>query len=189
MQKISSFILRKLGWKIEDKIDNMPAKCVLCVAPHTSNWDLPLGELVYWSMGRKASFLMKKAWFFFPLNLLFKAMGGIPVDRSKDKKGSLTEQMAEQFNSRSYFQLAITPEGTRKSNSDWKRGFYYIALEAKVPIVVVIMDYKRKTVTFEAVFNPTADADNDLQTIKSYYANASGKNNENFALYDAQSNK
>lgn len=182
MQKLSNLILKKLGWSIVDKIDSMPNKCILCVAPHTSNWDLLLGELVYSSMGRKASFLMKKAWFFFPLNLIFKSIGGIPVDRSKSKKGSLTEQMAIEFNQRSYFQLAITPEGTRKSNGDWKKGFYFIALEAKVPIVIVIMDYKKKEVIFEAVFNPTGNVDEDMIKIKSYYVNASGKNNANFSI-------
>lgn len=184
MQKLSSFILKSLGWNIQDDISQMPNKCILCVAPHTSNWDLLLGELVYSSMGRKASFLIKKNWFFFPLNLLFNAMGGIPVDRSKSKKTSLTEQMANEFNNRKQFQLAVTPEGTRKSNSEWKRGFYFIALEAKVPIVIVIMDYKTKTVTFRDVFTPTGDVDQDIDRIKSYYINASGKNRNNFSLND-----
>lgn len=182
MRTISSFILQRLGWKIQDEISPMPNKCILCVAPHTSNWDLLLGELVYSSMGRKASFLMKKAWFFFPLNLLFKAMGGIPVDRSKSKKTSLTDQMSAEFNKRTQFQLAVTPEGTRKSNSEWKRGFYFIALEAKVPIVIVIMDYKTKTVTFKDLFIPTGNVDEDIDKIKLYYTNASGRNKDNFLI-------
>ena len=85
---------RLLGWK---SLVTVPFydKCVICAAPHTSNWDLFFGKLFYNSLGRKVSFMMKKEWFFFPLGPLFKAMGGIPVDRSK--KTSLVEQMAERF--------------------------------------------------------------------------------------------
>ena len=180
MQKLSRFILKKLGWKIEIEIDEFPKKCILCVAPHTSNWDLILGKLIYSSVGNKACFLIKKTWFFFPMNLVFKTIGGIPVDRSK--KTSLTEQMAEEFKKRDQFQLAITPEGTRKANSDWKRGFYYIALEAKIPIVIVVLDYKHKTVYFKKNFEPTGNADDDIAKIKSYYVNATGKHQDKFAI-------
>lgn len=179
MRKLSAFILKMLGWKIEG-ITDYPTKCVICVAPHTSNWDLILGKLIYSSLGRKASFLIKKTWFFFPMNLLFDAIGGIPVDRSK--KTSLTEQMAYQFNTRDHFELAITPEGTRGRNDEWRKGFYYIALEAKVPIIIAVMDYKRKVACFKAVFTPTGDFDKDIVEIKSYYKGATGKHQDNFSL-------
>lgn len=179
MQKLSSFILRKLGWKAGG-ITDYPTKCVLCVAPHTSNWDLFIGKLIYSSQGRKASFLIKKTWFFFPMNLIFNAIGGIPVDRSK--KTSLTDQMAHLFATRDQFELAITPEGTRSQNAEWKKGFYYIALAANVPIVVVVLDYKRKVADFKTVFIPTGDADEDIAEIKSYYKDAQAKHQDRFLL-------
>ena len=83
MKKLYRFILRSLGWTIKIEVD-LPDKSVICVAPHTSNWDLPLGLVVYKAMGRKASFLIKKDWFFFPMNILFKSLGGIPVDRKEE---------------------------------------------------------------------------------------------------------
>lgn len=168
-----------LGWKIDKKV-NLPPKCVICVAPHTSNWDLILGEIIYTAMGEKANFLIKKSWFVFPFNIIFNALGGIPVDRSK--KTSLTEQMAEEFGKRDKFQLAITPEGTRKKAEDWKKGFYYIALAANVPIVIVILDYSTKTVTFDSIFHPTGDAENDIKEIKSHYKNAKGRHPEKFTI-------
>lgn len=183
MQKLSSFILKKIGWKIVG-ITDLPKKCIICVAPHTSNWDLLLGKLIYLSLGRKSYFLIKKTWFFFPMNLLFNAMGGIPVDRSK--KTSLTEQMATQFSLRDNFQLAITPEGTRSKNNDWKRGFYYIATAANVPIVIAILDYKDKTAYFDSVFTPTGDADKDIAAIQDRYKNASGKHQEKFSSGNEQ---
>lgn len=167
------------GWRITGDT-NLPSKCVICVAPHTSNWDFILGKLVYKSLGKQASFLMKKSWFFFPLGIILKAIGGIPVNRSK--KSSLTETLAKEFSIRDKFQLAITPEGTRKKKDDWKKGFYYIALEGKVPIVVAALDYSTKTVDFKATFHPTGDADKDITEIKSYYKSEMAKKPENFTI-------
>lgn len=74
---LSKFLLKLFGWKVHCTVPAYP-KCIICVAPHTSNWDFVLGELAYWSVGRKAGFLMKSTWFFFPMNLLFKALGECP---------------------------------------------------------------------------------------------------------------
>ena len=79
---------------------------------------------------------------FFPLGLFFKAVGGIPVDRSR--KTSLVDQMVKHFNECKKFHLAITPEGTRKANPNWKKGFYYIALKAQIPIVLIGIDYSKR---------------------------------------------
>lgn len=179
MKAICSFFLKQLGWKVVGET-NYPQKCVICVAPHTSNFDLPLGLITYTSMGRKASFLIKKDWFFFPMNIIFKAIGGIPVDRSK--KTSLTDQIANIYREREHFQLAITPEGTRKRREEWKKGFYYIALAAEVPIVVVAFDYAKKEVEFKKVLYPTGNIEADMQEITSCYIGVTGKHPELFAL-------
>lgn len=179
MEKFCRFILRSIGWKIVGHT-NLPNKCVICVAPHTSNWDLPLGLIVYKAMGRKASFLIKKEWFFFPMNLLFKALGGIPVDRSR--KSSLTEQMAEIYAKKDNFQLAITPEATRKSNAEWKKGFYFIALEADVPIVVAALNYGKKEADFKEIIMPTGDVEGDIARIKDCYKGVVARRPEYFSL-------
>lgn len=179
MKSISKFILSLFGWKITGE-NNLPNKSVICVAPHTSNWDLFLGLIVYKSMGRTASFLIKKEWFFFPMNLLFKSLGGIPVDRSK--KTSLTEQLAQVYEEKDEFQLAITPEATRKKNTEWKKGFYFIAQAANVPIVVAALDYGKKEAQFKMVFTPTGDVDADLIVIKSCYEGVTAKHPELFSL-------
>lgn len=176
-KKISAFLLRLFGWKVAVKVPDFP-KCVICVAPHTSNWDFIIGKLAYLSVGRSAGFLIKKDWFFFPLNLIFKAMGGVPVDRKR--KTDMVEQLVERFNANKHFCIAVTPEGTRKRNPYWKKGFYYIALNAHVPIVLAYIDYARKIVGLEEVFYPTGDEAADLAFIKSYYRHIKGKNPENF---------
>jgi hypothetical protein len=144
-KRLYSFIYyRLLGWKTNVTVPNYD-KCVICAAPHTSNWDLFIGKLFYGAIGRKTSFMMKKEWFFFPLGLIFRAIGGIPVDRSRNT--SLVDQMANKFAGSKLFHLAITPEGTRKSNPNWKKGFYFIALKAQVPIMLIGIDYPTKTIT------------------------------------------
>lgn len=171
-KSISRFILHLLGWKAIITVPDFP-KCVFCVAPHTSNCDFLLGKLAYLSVGRKAGFLIKKDWFFFPLNLIFKAMGGVPVNRSR--RGELIDQVVEQFKTHDQFCIAITPEGTRKRNSHWKKGFYLIAQQAEVPIVLAYIDYQRKVVGIERVFDPSGDYEKDIQEIKSYFKNVVAK--------------
>ena len=177
-----SFIyFRLLGWKTNVTVPNYD-KCVVCAAPHTSNLDLFIGKLFYGSIGRKTSFMMKKEWFFFPLGIFFKAVGGIPVYRGR--KTSLVDQMCEQFAIRKKFHLAITPEGTRQCNPNWKKGFYYIALKAQVPIVLIGIDYPSKTISSTKAIMPSGDIEADMKEIKSYYKGFTGKHPELFCLGD-----
>ena len=179
MKKIYSLFFKLTGWKSSVKADILP-KCVICVAPHTSNWDFIIGLLFYKSIGGHPHILMKKSWFFFPFKYILKALGGVPVDRSK--RSSLTEQMRERFEKRPRFQLAIAPEGTRKKNPNWKSGFYYIALAAKVPITLAYLDYKKKIVGVIENFMPSGDALGDIEYIKQMYQHIAGKKPAQFAI-------
>ena len=80
------------------------------------------------------------------------------------------------------FHLAITPEGTRKANPNWKKGFYYIALKAQVPIMLIGIDYPSKTISSTKAVMPTGDIEKDMREIKLYFKNFKGKNPENFDL-------
>lgn len=176
---ICSFIYHKiLGWKSIVTVPDFD-KYIICAAPHTSNWDFIIGKLFYGAIGRETGFMMKKEWFFFPLGCLLRYMGGIPVYRSK--KTSMVEQVAKQIKESKTFHLAITPEGTRSPNPNWKKGFYYIALRAEVPIVLIGIDYKTKTITAEKVIYPSGDIDKDMKEIKQYFTKFTGKHPENFA--------
>jgi 1-acyl-sn-glycerol-3-phosphate acyltransferase len=179
MQKLSSWILKTAGWKVVVTVPE-PPKSVICVAPHTSNWDFLIGELSYLALGRKSSFLIKKSWFVFPLNYIFEAIGGVPVDRSK--KTSVTQQMVEEFDKREYFHLAITPEGTRSFSAKWKMGFYHIAVSAKVPIQLAYIDYRKKELAIKEVFYPTGDECADLEKIQAYYNDVQARYPKKFNL-------
>ena len=172
-------ILRLFGWSVDISVPDYP-KCIYCVAPHTSNWDFILGELTIRSVGRKAGFLMKASWFFFPLGAIFKAIGGVPVER-KNKTVSLTDVIVEKFNSTDKLAIAITPEGTRKRVTDWHTGFLRIARKANVPIILAKIDASAKKITITDTFTPTGNIDDDMAAIKAYYRGAQGIRPENFS--------
>lgn len=179
MRKIYSLLFRASGWKSALQAEIVP-KCVICVAPHTSNWDFIIGLLFYKSIGGRPHILMKKSWFVFPLNYLLRAIGGVPVDRKRHT--SLTDQMCDEFSQRPHFQLAIAPEGTRKKNPKWKSGFYYIAWEAHVPIVLAYLDYAKKIIGVIENFIPTGNFQADIEHIKQKYLGIAGKRPAQFAI-------
>lgn len=179
-QKICRTILFDwMGWKA-DVDQPIPDKCILCVAPHTSNWDFFIGKTYYTALGRTSNFLMKKEWFFWPLGPLFRRMGGIPVERSRHT--SMTDQLAQRAMESSHFSLAVTPEGTRSRNPQWKRGFYYIALKAQLPILLYGLDFGTKTIVCKRTLVPSGDVDADMRVIADYFSHFKGKHPENFAL-------
>lgn len=173
---------RVLGWKKNISIE-LPKKAILCVAPHTSNWDFIYGQYFALAEGWKVGFLMKESWFFWPLGVLFRKMGGVPVSRRKNQ--SLTETMANKMADAEEMLLCITPEGTRQRNGKWKRGFYYIATGANVPILLFGLDYDRKLVECSKMFVPTGNVEKDMQEIKQHFAQYTAKYPGQFTIDEA----
>lgn len=171
-QSLARLILRLAGWKVTVTVPDYP-RCIICVAPHTSNWDFIIGKLAYASVGRKAGFLMKESWFFFPLGYFFRAIGGVAVPR-KSKSGSLVEFLTGRFRSADRLVLAITPEGTRSLTDRWHTGFLRIAYATDVPVVLGAIDFARRTVTIADRLYPCGDTAADLAAVKRYYASFSG---------------
>lgn len=171
-------LLKWMGWGVEVSVPDLP-KAIICVAPHTSNWDFIIGELAIRAVGRKAGFMMKSSWFFFPLGCLFKALGGIPVKR-RNKHQSLVDVMVQRFKSEERLVVAITPEGTRSRTAAWHTGFLRIAREANVPIMLAVIDFRMKKAIINDMFIPTGDTDADMRAIKQYYKPFTGRHPENF---------
>ena len=180
-KSLCRLIFRKMGWQVEMTVPYRD-KCIICVAPHTSNWDFIIAELYYHSIGRTAGFLMKKEWFFWPMGVLFRSMGGIPVERSRHV--SLTDRVAEAAMKAERFELAVTPEGTRSLATKWKRGFYFIALKAGLPIQLYAIDYKNKRVVCTKELVPSGDVEADMRLIMDYYRPYEGKYPGKFAVED-----
>lgn len=176
---LAARILRMAGWTVRVTVPDYP-KCIICVAPHTSNLDFIVGKLAYAAAGRKAGFLMKSSWFFWPLGCFFRAIGGVPVYRGDSRRGSLTEQLTERYRTSERLVLAITPEGTRSRTDRWHTGFLRIAREAGVPVVLGAIDFGTKRVLIERTFTPTGDVEADLRAVKDYYRQFTGRHPEKF---------
>lgn len=179
-KKVCGWVLYKLmGWTC-NVTQELPKKFVICLAPHTSNYDFLMGLLFSRAYGFKSNFLMKKEWFFWPLGPIFKRLGGIPVYRSKHT--SMTDSLAETAKRLDEFHLCITPEGTRSRNPEWKRGFYFIAQKANIPILIFALDYERKLIECVHTIIPDGDVDRQMREIKTYYKEFKGKHPENFTV-------
>lgn len=164
----------------EEVTENFPKKYIIALAPHTSNWDFVVGMLYCHAKGFQCNFLMKKEWFFWPLGILMRKLGGIPVYRNKQR--GMTDVVAEQARRMDSFHLCITPEGTRKPTSEWKKGFYFIALKAQLPIMLYGIDYRRKLIKCTKTFLPTGDVERDMSEIKNYFKEFEGRHPERFRL-------
>lgn len=171
-------LYKKLGWTKCVTVAH-PDKFIICLAPHTSNWDFIIGQLYAQAEGFKINFLMKREWFFWPLGVIFKSLGGIPVWRTKHT--SMTDNLAETAKTKDSFKLCITPEGTRSPNTEWKKGFYFIALKAEIPILLYGVDYEKKKIVCTDSFTPSGNIDEEMPKIKSYFKDFKGKKPENFA--------
>ena len=115
--------------------------------------------------------MIKASLFVGPFGSLFRAFGGIPVDRAV--VGGLVGSVAREFKERDELILVIAPEGTRARGEYWKSGFYHVALEASVPIVLSYLDYGNKVVGYGPLFRPGGDGDEEL--LVSFYADKRGR--------------
>ena len=178
MHGLSRLVLRLLGWRVEGCAPDA-AKYVLIAAPHTSNWDFPVTLMVCFALRLKV-YWMGKSSLFPPLaGGLMRWLGGIPVNR--EQANNLVASSAEAMRlATGPMQLIVPPEGTRGKTRHWKTGFYFIAQEAGVPIVLAFVDYGRKVGGLGPVFEPTGDLERDMADIKAFYAPIKGKNADQF---------
>ena len=179
MQRTATLILKLFGWKVTGIIP--PEKKFVCiVAPHTSFWDFIWGRLGYWSIGVKANFLIKKEFFVFPIKRMLKNMGGVPINRKQARNTVL--YCVDLFKTKDRLALTITPEGTRKLAVKWKKGFYYIAKQADVPLYIGFIDYQKKETGILTKFDITGDFEKDFAEIQTILRGHVAKYPENYSL-------
>lgn len=180
LKSISKFILSISGWKVVGELPKEIKKCIIIAAPHTSSWDFVVGRLVYWVYDIPVRFLIKKEMFDNPFGWLLKELGGIPVDRGK--RNNMVDYVAALFDRFDALNVIITPEGTRKCTRHWKKGFYYIALKAQVPIAIAFVDYGKKEGGFGPILYPSGDFDEDFKIIEAFYKTKTALHPEKFNL-------
>ena len=166
-----------MGWEVIDTFI-YPSKCIILAAPHTSNWDFLIGKLYSYIRRINARYLIKSSLFVPVLGSFFRWDGGIPVYRNASN--NVVDQIVHKFSSADNFMLVIAPEGTRARVSRWKTGFYHIAHKAKVPIVMLAMDFKKKRVGVINSFVTTGDIEKDMLFIQKCFEGVEGKVPENY---------
>ena len=179
LRAFSNTFLKLTGWKIEGSLPVGIDKCVMIAAPHTSNWDLPYLLMVAFHLRLHVNWMGKKSIFTPPFGPLMRWLGGIAVNR--EQASNMVDSCAQALkHAQGSLHLVIPPEGTRSKTRYWKTGFYYIALQAQVPIVMGYMDYTRKISGLGPLCYPTGDIDKDMVEIKAFYAPFKGKNADQF---------
>ncbi len=175
IRNLNAFILKSLGWRFIGSFDSMPPKYIILVAPHTSNWDFPLGIMVR-SIAKisNTKFLGKSQLFKFPYGFIFRALGGYPVERTKDN--NLVDEVVNIFNSKEEFSISLAPEGTRSKVKRIKTGFYHIAKKTNIPIFLLGFDFSNKEVILSNPFYPTENMLEDFEYIIDFFSSIKGKN-------------
>lgn len=175
-QRLATWALSLLGWKAILEPPPGP-KFVAVGYPHTSNWDFLYAILWKFATGLPMNWVGKKELFPPVLAPVMKALGGIPVDRGK-KGGDFVSRVAQLIRRRDSIVLVVAAEGTRSRAPYWRSGFYYMALEAQVPIGLGYIDYSRRELGIGAYFLPSGDIHADFERIRAFYAGKVGKKPE-----------
>ncbi len=174
---ISKFILKVWGWKI---IGNYPyeiPKKIFVVAPHTSNWDFPVGLLLRSAVNDHIKFVGKKSLFKPPLGWIMYYLGGIPVDRTE--RNSFVQSVVELFNTRERLAISLAPEGTRKKVGKFKTGYYFISVQSGVPIIPTVFNWKDKEIVFMDPIHLRGDGESEMEEIENLFKIYVGRNPEN----------
>ncbi|MCR5423262.1 MAG: 1-acyl-sn-glycerol-3-phosphate acyltransferase [Bacteroidales bacterium] len=176
MRRIWIFIVRLFGWKFDLPKEKRPElyRAVYIEAPHTSIADFFLGAACVFKIGCNARIFMKKEYFNYLTTPLLRNFGVIPVDRG-NRHNNLVEKAVENFAQHEDFVIVLTPEGTRKPAKRWKRGFYEVATQAHVPIVLTYIDFKQKIMGVGPAIQPSGDYAADMREIMKFYQDKTAK--------------
>lgn len=159
-------VLRLFGWRVEGDLADVP-RAIVIGAPHTSNWDFVGSVGAMLALGLDVGWMGKHTLFRWPFGRLMRRLGGIPVNRGA--AAGVARDSVEAFRRRERLWLAIAPEGTRRSGGTWKSGFYRIARAADVPVLMVVLDARRRRIAVGPLLRPGADPEADWQRLRDFY--------------------
>ncbi|KAA5821471.1 acyltransferase [Algibacter amylolyticus] len=165
-----------LGWQVIGNTSfsqNTIKKAVIIAVPHTSWHDFYVGVLLRKVTGVKTNFVGKKELFIFPFGYFFRALGGAPLNRQSNE--NKVDSIAKLFAQHDEFRMTLAPEGTRKKVDKWRTGFYYIAKQANVPIIMFTLDFKNKQNVISEPFYPTDNMEADFEFMHNFYKDVVGK--------------
>jgi 1-acyl-sn-glycerol-3-phosphate acyltransferase len=177
LRALGRVALRLAGWRIVGELPSIP-KFVIVVAPHTSNWDFPIGVAAMFALDLDVTWLGKDSLFRGPHARVLRWLGGRPVKR--DAPEGLVAEVAAAVRDESRFILALAPEGTRRRVDQWKTGFYRIAEAAGVPIVPVWLDWQRHEIGIGHPLMPAGAMEAEVAALQSQYHPQMARHPEKF---------
>jgi 1-acyl-sn-glycerol-3-phosphate acyltransferase len=163
--------LAAVDWRLEGEFPDR-AKLLAIVAPHTSNWDFPLGIAVVYALGLRVRFLAKHTLFGPWIGWLMRWFGGTPVIREAPQ--GAVAQVVELFEREPAIFLAVTPAGTRRKGTPWRSGFYHMAHAARVPILPIAFDAELRAIRLFAPFETSGDYEADLPRLQKLFEGIRG---------------
>lgn len=169
-------LLTLIGWRLEGPFPQ-DKKMVVCLAPHTSNWDFFIAIFAVLAMQLKANWMGKHQIFVWPIRTLLLKLGGIPVNRKAP--GGLVKQVVDQLDHSESMIFALAPEGTRTKVEHWKNGFLRIAKQANVPVYMGYFDFERKVFGFHPTPVMVDDIDECMHKIRQFYRTIPAKHPHN----------
>ncbi|WP_278362081.1 1-acyl-sn-glycerol-3-phosphate acyltransferase [Acinetobacter schindleri] len=185
-ENLAEKALKLMGWETDNHWPENLSQCVMIAAPHTSNWDALYARLALKALGVNVRITIKDSYMKFPLGPFVRAMGGIGIDRRPKQAGeprpSMVQVMTDLFKQHPELVMLVTPEGTRARQEQWKTGFYYVAVNAGVPIALAYMDYEQKKAGVGKIIHPTGNFEEDMAEIMDFYAGIQAKFPEEFSV-------
>ncbi|QIC60376.1 acyltransferase [Acinetobacter schindleri] len=185
-ENLAEKALKLMGWETDNHWPENLSQCVMIAAPHTSNWDALYARLALKALGVNVRLTIKDSYMQFPLGPFVRAMGGIGIDRRPKQAGeprpSMVQVMTDLFKQHPELVMLVTPEGTRARQEQWKTGFYYVAVNAGVPIALAYMDYEHKKAGVGKIIHPTGNFEEDMAEIMDFYAGIQAKFPEEFSV-------
>lgn len=185
-ENLAEKALKLMGWETDNHWPENLSQCVMIAAPHTSNWDALYARLALKVLGVNVRLTIKDSYMQFPLGPFVRAMGGIGIDRRPKQAGeprpSMVQVMTDLFKQHPELVMLVTPEGTRARQEQWKTGFYYVAVNAGVPIALAYMDYEQKKAGVGKIIHPTGNFEEDMAEIMDFYAGIQAKFPKEFSV-------
>lgn len=185
-ENLAEKALKLMGWETDNHWPENLSQCVMIAAPHTSNWDALYARLALKALGVNVRITIKDSYMQFPLGPFVRAMGGIGIDRRPKQAGeprpSMVQVMTDLFKQHPELVMLVTPEGTRARQEQWKIGFYYVAVNAGVPIALAYMDYEQKKAGVGKIIHPTGNFEEDMAEIMDFYAGIQAKFPKEFSV-------
>ncbi|KAB7728404.1 glycerol acyltransferase [Rudanella paleaurantiibacter] len=161
------------GWRVVGPVPHHLPKAIWVVAPHTTNWDFPIGLGVRPTIHVWIEYLAKSSLFTWYAGWLFRALGGRPVYR--DKSRNMVDAVADVLNKADQLHICIAPEGTRSDVEKLKTGFYYMALKTNVPLILTGFDWPNRRVILSEPLYVTGNYEQDMLPFYEFFSKVPGK--------------